>query len=118
MIVGFEVISCGREVGIWVEKGLRVVEVEEILVEYVVLTKRVRVKDVGSGAFVVIGFLEGGDLAVDRSSVVAGGEVWVSAVNVVEKVELCGLAVDLFGVSSKSASGEGKKRFYIHIVVI
>lgn len=87
------------------EKGLRVAEVEEILNECVVLTKRVRAKDVRSGAFVVIGFLEGGDLAVDRSSGVAGGEVWVSAVSVVEEVELCGLAVDLFGVSSKSASG-------------
>lgn len=96
------------------EKGLRVVKVEEILVECVVLIGRVKaeVKDVCSEAFVVCGFLEGGRLVVDLSRGVAGVGVWVSAVSVVGSVELCGLAVDLFGVSSKSASSEEHK-FYI-----
>lgn len=84
------------------ERGVGVVEVEEILDERVVLSRRVKaeVKDVCSGAFVVIGFLEGGDVVVDLSRGAAAVEVWVDAVSVVENVEL----------SSKSASGEGKKK--------
>lgn len=66
--------------------------------------------DVCSGVFVVLGRVEGGGLAV----VTKWAEVWVSAVGVVEYVEFgvfCGLAVVLFGVSSKSARGERGKGF-------
>lgn len=104
MTGGFEVIRGETELEIWVEKGFRVAEVEEILVGCVV-------KDVCSGAFVVTGFLEGGDLVVVLGRGVAGVEVWVSTVRVVGNVELRGLAVVLFGVSSKSASGKLKKSF-------
>lgn len=96
------------------EKGLGEVEVGEGLAKCVVLTKRVKaeVTDVCSAAFVVI---EVGDVDVDLTRAVVGVEVWVRAVSVVENVEVCEWAVDVFGVSSKSASDKGKK---VHISII
>ncbi len=103
-----------REVGVWVEKVFRVVGMEGILVECVVLTRRAEtaVKDVCSEASVVFGFLEGGDLAVDLCRGVAGVEVSVR-VEDLENLELCGPTVDLFGVSTKSV--RHKKKTYIHL---
>lgn len=64
------------------------------------------VKDVCSGAFVVIDFLEGEDFIVDPRGGSAGMEVRAGLVSVVisvvGSVGLCGLVVVLFGVSSKS----------------
>ena len=77
--------------------------------------KKAEVKDVCSEAVVVIGFVEGGDLVIGVSAGGAGVEVCLSVVSVVGTVELCGLAVDLFGVSSKSASGEEQK-VYISVI--
>lgn len=97
------------------EKGCTVVEVEvevEDILVVLIRKKKAEVKDVCSEAVVVIGFVEGGDLVVDVSAGVAdvaGVGVCLSVVSAVGRVELCGLAVDLFGVSSKSASGEEQK---------
>lgn len=41
-------------------------------------------------------------MVVELSGGVAGVAVWVRAVGAVENAELCGLAVELFGVSSKA----------------
>ncbi len=104
----FEVIRREREVRVWVEKVFRVVGMEGILVECVVLTA---VKDVCSEASVVFGFLEGGDLTVDMCRGVAGVEVSVS-VEDLENLELCGPTVDLFGVSTKSVRHKKKTHIF------
>lgn len=113
--VGFEVTWRGREVGIWVEKVLRVVEVEGILVDRV--EGRRRVKAELKGACVVLGPLEGGDLVVDPSRGAAAVEVGVGVISGVDVVATCGLAVDLFGVSSNFVSGVEKGLYFSHSTV-
>lgn len=94
-----------REVEVWVETGLRGGEVGENPVEGVVMNRRVKdeVRGICWGDSVVFGFLEDGDLVVNLSRGVAADlEVWVSATSDLENEEVCGLAVDVFGDSSKS----------------
>lgn len=101
------------------EKALRVGEVEGKIVECVALKRRVKaeVRDVCSGAVVVLGFLKGGASVVDLSSGLAGVEVRDGAVSVVECVKLCTLAVDMLEISSKSASSGAKKKVFSHKLV-
>lgn len=101
-----------REVGIWVEKVLSVVEVEGILVDCV--EGRRGVKAELKGACVVLGPLESGDLVVDPSRGVAAVEVGVGVISGLNVVATCGLAVDLFGVSSNCVSGEEKGLYFSH----
>lgn len=94
------------------EKVLRVVEVEGIPVERV--EGRMRVKAEVRGTCVVLGPLEGRDSVVDLSRGAAAVEVGVSVISGVEIVEICGLAVDLCGVSSNFVSGEEKGLHFSH----
>lgn len=74
--------------------------------EDVVSAGRVKaeVTDICRGDFVVCSFLEDGASVVDLTGVVAAGvEVWASATSDVEDEEVCGLVVDVLGISSKSA---------------